>query len=190
MVDSERGGLGARCHRVGKGGARIGPDLTGVGRRFSRIHLIEAVLEPSRAIAPSYQTRVVVLESGRVVTGVRVTETPTELTLGDEASAAAAKQAAEVAGPRVSVVPSRSVPQGIAALLAFNPELDDAANVAAMRSALAGVQAGDGTPATRPTTTHGVAGRAGRVAGPAWSRDRGGRVHRQSHRRPPPRPRR
>ena len=65
-------------------GARIGPDLTGVGRRFSRIHLIEAVLEPSRAIAPSYQTRVVVLESGRVLTGVRVSETPNELTLGDK----------------------------------------------------------------------------------------------------------
>ena len=55
-----------------------------MGRRFSRIHLIEAVLEPSRAIAPSYQTRVVVLESGRVLTGVRVSETPNELTLGDK----------------------------------------------------------------------------------------------------------
>ena len=55
-----------------------------MGRRFSRIHLIEAVLEPSRAIAPSYQTRGVVLESGRVLTGVRVSETPIELTLGDK----------------------------------------------------------------------------------------------------------
>ena len=84
FLDIKQRGLCARCHRIGKEGARIGPDLTGVGRRFSRIHLIEAVLEPSRAIAPSYQTRVVVLESGRVVTGVRVTETPTELTLGDK----------------------------------------------------------------------------------------------------------
>ena len=82
--DIKRRGLCARCHRIGKTGARIGPDLTGVGRRFSRIHLIEAVLEPSRAIAPSYQTRVVVLESGRVLTGVRVSETPNELTLGDK----------------------------------------------------------------------------------------------------------
>ncbi len=84
FLDIKRRGLCARCHRIGDDGARIGPDLTGVGRRFSRIHLIEAVLEPSRAIAPSYQTRVVVLESGKVLTGVRVTETPTELTLGDK----------------------------------------------------------------------------------------------------------
>ena len=82
--DIKRRGLCARCHRIGDDGARIGPDLTGVGRRFSRIHLIEALLEPSRSIAPSYQTRVVVLESGRVLTGVRVSETPTELTLGDK----------------------------------------------------------------------------------------------------------
>jgi len=84
FLDIKKRGLCARCHRIGAEGGRIGPDLTGVGRRFSRIHLIEAVLEPSRAIAPSYQTRVVVLESGRVVTGVRVSETATQLTLGDK----------------------------------------------------------------------------------------------------------
>ncbi|MBO10138.1 MAG: hypothetical protein CMJ68_05190 [Planctomycetaceae bacterium] len=82
--DLKRRGLCARCHRIGVEGGRIGPDLTGIGRRFSRIHLIESVLEPSRAMAPSYQTRVVVLESGRVLTGVKVAETPTELTLGDK----------------------------------------------------------------------------------------------------------
>jgi len=44
-----------KCHRLGDEGGRIGPDLTGVGRRFSRIHLIESVLEPSRAVAPAFQ---------------------------------------------------------------------------------------------------------------------------------------
>jgi len=84
FFDTKKRGLCIRCHRLGSEGERIGPDLTGVGRRFSRIHLVEAVLEPSRAIAPSYQTRVVVLDSGRVLTGVKVAETPTELTLGDK----------------------------------------------------------------------------------------------------------
>jgi DAK2 domain fusion protein YloV len=77
----------------------------------------------------------------------------------------AANQAAELAETSVSVVPSRNVPQGIAALLAFNPELDDAANVAAMRSALAGVQAGEVTTAIRSTTINGVAVADGEAIG-------------------------
>ncbi|MFP6770586.1 MAG: PVC-type heme-binding CxxCH protein [Planctomycetaceae bacterium] len=83
FLDKKRG-LCVLCHRIGEQGGRIGPDLTGVGRRFSKIHLVEALLEPSRSMAPSYQTRVIVLESGRVVTGVQVARTETELTIGDK----------------------------------------------------------------------------------------------------------
>jgi putative membrane-bound dehydrogenase-like protein len=72
-----------RCHRVGEQGERIGPDLTGVGSRFSRIYLIESVLQPSRSIAPGYQTLLISLRSGRVVTGVKIAETESSLTLGD-----------------------------------------------------------------------------------------------------------
>lgn len=71
------------CHRFGEQGGRIGPDLAGIGSRFSRIHLIESILEPSRTVAPSYETWIVVVQSGRVVTGVKVSETETLLTLGD-----------------------------------------------------------------------------------------------------------
>ncbi|MCH7790260.1 MAG: c-type cytochrome [Acidobacteria bacterium] len=72
-----------KCHRIGEKGERIGPDLTGVGSRFSKIHLIESILEPSRTIAPSYETRVIVLKSGRVLTGVKAAETALTLTLAD-----------------------------------------------------------------------------------------------------------
>jgi putative heme-binding domain-containing protein len=72
-----------KCHRLNGEGARIGPDLTGVGSRFSRIHLIESILTPSRAIAPSYEPVAVLLASGEVVTGVRVSETPAALSIGD-----------------------------------------------------------------------------------------------------------
>ena len=43
--------LCTKCHSLNGQGGRIGPDLTGVGSRFSRIHLIESILEPSRTIA-------------------------------------------------------------------------------------------------------------------------------------------
>lgn len=72
-----------KCHRLGDQGGRIGPDLTGIGSRFSRIHLVESVLEPSRTIAPSYETLAVALVSGQVVIGVKSSETKTQLVVGD-----------------------------------------------------------------------------------------------------------
>jgi putative membrane-bound dehydrogenase-like protein len=75
--------LCVRCHRLGDNDSRIGPELTGVGDRFSRIHLIESILEPSRTVAPSYETVVVALTSGIIRTGVKLSETETALSLGD-----------------------------------------------------------------------------------------------------------
>ncbi len=72
-----------KCHRIEKDGARIGPDLTGLGNRFSRIHIVESILEPSRTIAPSYQTIAVALTSGKVLSGVKIRETGKVLVLGD-----------------------------------------------------------------------------------------------------------
>ena len=72
-----------KCHRLGEQGERIGPDLTGLGSRFSRIHIVESILEPSRTIAPSFQTVLVALRDGRVLTGVPIAETTETLTLAD-----------------------------------------------------------------------------------------------------------
>jgi putative membrane-bound dehydrogenase-like protein len=72
-----------KCHRLGDQGERIGPELTGVGNRFARVYLIESILEPSRTIAPSYETLNVQLKDGRVALGVRVEETADTLTLAD-----------------------------------------------------------------------------------------------------------
>lgn len=72
-----------KCHRIGDEGERIGPELTGVGSRFSRIYLIESILEPGRTIAPGYETLLVAMKDGRVLVGTRVDETADTLTLGD-----------------------------------------------------------------------------------------------------------
>jgi putative membrane-bound dehydrogenase-like protein len=73
-----------KCHRLGDQGERFGPELTGVGSRFSRIYIVESILEPSRTIAPSFGTFVVSLKNGKVLTGVKVAETETMLTLADQ----------------------------------------------------------------------------------------------------------
>jgi putative heme-binding domain-containing protein len=72
-----------KCHRLGDQGERIGPDLTGVGSRFARIYIVESILEPSRTIAPSYGTWVVALTNGKQLSGVKIAETATTLTLAD-----------------------------------------------------------------------------------------------------------
>jgi putative membrane-bound dehydrogenase-like protein len=73
-----------KCHRLKEHGERIGPDLTGIGNRFGRMHIVESVLEPSRSIASGYETLIVELTDGRVVTGTRVAETAEALTIGDQ----------------------------------------------------------------------------------------------------------
>ncbi|MBC8291305.1 MAG: HEAT repeat domain-containing protein, partial [Planctomycetes bacterium] len=73
-----------KCHPLSGEGGKIGPDLTGIGRRFSRIHLIESILEPSRTVAPSYATLSLVLENGRILSGIKVEEKKTTLVIGDK----------------------------------------------------------------------------------------------------------
>jgi putative membrane-bound dehydrogenase-like protein len=82
LLDVEKS-LCLKCHRLRELGEAIGPDLTGVGGRFARIHIIESILQPSRTIAPSYGTLVVALKSGKVLGGVKLAETETTLTLAD-----------------------------------------------------------------------------------------------------------
>ena len=72
-----------KCHPFGDRGERIGPDLSGVGSRFARVHIVESVLDPSRTIASSFSTLVVILNSGKSVSGVKIAETETTITLAD-----------------------------------------------------------------------------------------------------------
>ena len=73
----------SKCHRLGDQGAAIGPDLTGAGRRFPKIHLIESILEPSRAITSAFRNLSIRLKDGQELTGVMVSEDESVLTLGD-----------------------------------------------------------------------------------------------------------
>jgi putative membrane-bound dehydrogenase-like protein len=72
-----------KCHRLGDQGEKIGPELTGVGDRLARVYLIESILEPSRTIAPSFETLVVEMSDGKLFSGVAVAETAATLTLAD-----------------------------------------------------------------------------------------------------------
>jgi len=68
----------------------------------------------------------------------------------------AAEQAAEVSGEHVVVVPTKTVPQGLTALLAFNPTASLQANKEGMTEALQHVKTGQITYAVRDTNIDGL----------------------------------
>ncbi|WP_404353334.1 DAK2 domain-containing protein [Exiguobacterium aurantiacum] len=68
----------------------------------------------------------------------------------------AAEQAASVAPCSVSVIPTKTVPQGLAAAIAFNPEADVETNERGMKAAASAVKSGQVTYAVRDTSIDGV----------------------------------
>ncbi|MGG3945037.1 DAK2 domain-containing protein [Parageobacillus thermoglucosidasius] len=67
-----------------------------------------------------------------------------------------AQQAASVVSQKVIVIPTKTIPQGMSALLAFNPSLSEEQNEKAMTAALSRVKTGQVTFAVRDTTIDGV----------------------------------
>ncbi|MGQ0635446.1 MAG: PVC-type heme-binding CxxCH protein [Planctomycetaceae bacterium] len=72
--------LCANCHVLYGQGKSIGPDLTGSNRKNLE-YLLENLIDPSAQVASNFRVAMVVLESGRVVTGVVVEEAERTLTL-------------------------------------------------------------------------------------------------------------
>ncbi|MDE3838478.1 hypothetical protein C0966_03630 [Bacillus methanolicus] len=68
----------------------------------------------------------------------------------------AAQQAAEVSEGQVAVIPSKTVPQGMSALLAFNPGIELEENEKAMTEAMQQVKTGQITFAVRDTNIDGL----------------------------------
>jgi fatty acid kinase len=72
-----------------------------------------------------------------------------------------AEQAAALADKPVTVVPTDSLPAGLAAMLAFDPERPAAENAAAMSEVVDGVRAGEVTIASRDVEMNGLSVRKG-----------------------------
>ena len=75
----------------------------------------------------------------------------------------AARQAASLSEKPVHVLPTTSVPQGVSALLAFDPEAGAESNLSSMRDAMSALQSGELTRAVRSTTINGKSVSRGEV---------------------------
>ena len=71
------------CHKLDGKGGDAGPDLSAIGGKFDRPHLIESLLEPSRQIVEGFRSSIVSLKSGKVQTGVIKDRTGNTMTLVD-----------------------------------------------------------------------------------------------------------
>ncbi|WP_197443141.1 HEAT repeat domain-containing protein [Lignipirellula cremea] len=62
----------AKCHRHGGQGDSIGPDLTGVAKRFTRREILESIVFPSHVISDQYASKTILTVDGKQTTGMVV----------------------------------------------------------------------------------------------------------------------
>lgn len=59
-----------RCHGLNRGGGQIGPDLSAVGGSSPVDYIVNSILNPNLAVKEQYVTKIYVLASGKILTGV------------------------------------------------------------------------------------------------------------------------
>jgi putative heme-binding domain-containing protein len=59
-----------KCHKYGKEGEGLGPDLTTLSKRFKRADILESILYPSKVISDQYRSTAVVTKKGQQLSGL------------------------------------------------------------------------------------------------------------------------
>jgi putative heme-binding domain-containing protein len=69
------------CHRIAGAGSKLGPDLSEIGKKYTKSQILESILEPSKTIDPKYVAYLVETTDGRVQSGLLVEKTDKEVVL-------------------------------------------------------------------------------------------------------------
>ena len=64
-----------RCHKVGSSGGAVGPNLSDIGKKKERQYLLEAIVDPNKAIAENFETTVILDLDGNNRSGIVRKET-------------------------------------------------------------------------------------------------------------------
>ena len=59
-----------KCHKYGKDGEGVGPDLTTVSKRFKRPDILESIYYPSKVISDQYRSTQFVTKQGQTINGL------------------------------------------------------------------------------------------------------------------------
>ena len=68
-----------RCHNLGPGEKKLGPDLSDVTKRFRGSKLLQQIVKPSAEIHKEFQTQMILGDDGKLRTGLVIKETDEEL---------------------------------------------------------------------------------------------------------------
>ena len=110
------------CHSVAGHGGALGPDLTLVAQQLGRDALIEAILEPGKAIREGYRQHTLELASGETLLGAIRTESAETVTLVDALGETQAIEKARIKKREVSAL--SLMPAGLHATLSFSEFAD------------------------------------------------------------------
>ena len=102
------------CHRFHGSGGSTGPDLTGIGARFTDHDLLESILQPSKVISDQYRSTMVIRTDDTIDTGRLLEDTDTRIVLnidpyGYETLSIPRSEIAEVLPSPVSPMPTGHV---------------------------------------------------------------------------------
>ena len=75
-----------KCHKFGKDGEGVGPDLTTVSKRFKRADILESIYYPSKVISDQYRSVTIVTKKGQQLTGLAAPQGDTVTVLQSDGS--------------------------------------------------------------------------------------------------------
>ncbi|HLJ93421.1 MAG TPA: PQQ-dependent sugar dehydrogenase [Gemmataceae bacterium] len=98
------------CHAIAGKGSTLGPDLTEIGKKYTRAQLLESILEPSKSIDPKFVSYLLETTDGQVHTGLLAEKTATEVVLkivGDKEVRVPASKVASLVAQKTSLMPEQ-----------------------------------------------------------------------------------
>ncbi|MEO1619323.1 MAG: c-type cytochrome, partial [Planctomycetota bacterium] len=126
-----------QCHRFGNNGESIGPDLSGIARRFTKREIVEATLYPSHVVSDQYASKKVLTLDGKVYVGMVSEQSDGTLEIRDarnNTTLVAADDVDQILPSTTSIMPSGLIDeltlQEISDLMAYLGALPSAAEIA------------------------------------------------------------
>jgi len=110
-----------KCHAVAGAGGQVGPSLESVGASAPADYLVDSLLQPNKAVKENYHSMVVATNDGRIINGIKIRQTGSELVLRDA-------EDREVSIPRDTIEEQKTggslMPAGLADTLTRNELVD------------------------------------------------------------------
>jgi putative heme-binding domain-containing protein len=114
------------CHAIGNVGPKIGPNLVAVGTAADTTYVVEAILEPNKAIAQHYENKLITLADGTVLMGSIIYQSDKEVIIRDSSLGGKERKALMAEVRKIKPMPSL-MPAGLADQLKTRSEFVDLA---------------------------------------------------------------